>query len=257
MQSRGVPWVLACAFGDGTRRRCGENGTAEDPGTVRQRVECLDLTSFRRNPECFRRHLKKPRGIVEVKPRFDSVVSRLVDGDAVIGAQRGDALARPAIAIAGHQPIPIQDAGDEIVGRDQLQYAYGRNYIGRGAGALPATPPGHAYLGVDPANPMDEQNDLGCIDIDIGNHLMDHGADDALLQPRIGRGGGPNALEIGCERGERCRMDGTVAASWAAILASASATRASALFHRASSSPVTNRLAGSAASYCRKARSAA
>src|SRR5438034_1098805 len=33
---------------------------------------------------------------------------------------------------------------------------------------------------------------------------MDHGADDAILQPCIGRGGGPNALEIGCERGERC-----------------------------------------------------
>src|SRR5690349_5414816 len=59
-----------------------------------------------------------------------------------------------------------------------------------------------------PANPMDEQNDLGCIGIDIGNHVMDHGADDALLQPCIGRGGGPNALEIGCERGERCRIDG-------------------------------------------------
>src|SRR5262249_44114035 len=49
-------------------------------------------------------------------------------------------------------------------------------------------------------------------------------------------------------------VDGTVPTSWAAILASISATRASALFHRASSSPVTNRLAGSAASYCRKAR---
>jgi hypothetical protein len=78
-------------------------------------VECLDLTSFRRNPECFWRHLKKPRGIVEVKPRFDSVVSRLVDDDAVIGAQRGDTLARPAIAIAGHQPVSVQDPGDEIV----------------------------------------------------------------------------------------------------------------------------------------------
>jgi cytidyltransferase-like protein len=26
---------------------------------------------------------------------------------------------------------------------------------------------------------MDEQNDLGCIGVDIGNHLMDHGVDDA------------------------------------------------------------------------------
>src|SRR5260221_7307489 len=47
----------------------------------------------------------------------------------------------------------------------------------------------------------------------------------------------------------------TLAASWATILPSTSATRASALFQRASSSPATSRLAGSAASYCRKARS--
>src|SRR5262249_32060509 len=98
MRSRGVPWVLACAFGVGTRRPCAANGTAEVPGPVRQRMECLDPTTFRRNPECFRRHLKKPRGIVEVKPRFDSVGSRLVDGDAMMGAERGDTLARPAIA---------------------------------------------------------------------------------------------------------------------------------------------------------------
>src|SRR6516162_1157742 len=189
MRSRGVPWVLACAFGDGTRRRRGENGTAEDPGTVRQRVECLDLISFRRNPECFRRHLKKPRGIVEVKPRFDSVVSRLIDGNAVIGSQRGDTLARPAIAIAGHQPVPVQDAGDEIVVSDQHQLAYGGNHIGRGAGALPAPPPGQAYLGVDPANPMDEQNDIDTDAAEIG--LLVHwvgGVHTEIRLPRRRRG---------------------------------------------------------------------
>ena len=49
------------------------------------------------------------------------------------------------------------------------QLAYGGNHIGRCAGALPAPPRGQAYLGVDPANPMDE-NYLGCIGVDIGNH---------------------------------------------------------------------------------------
>jgi hypothetical protein len=83
-------------------------------------VECLDLTNFRRNSECFRRHLKKPRSIVEVQPRFDSIVSRLVDGDALLGAQRGDTLTRPGIAIAGHQPVSVQDPGDEIVVGQQL-----------------------------------------------------------------------------------------------------------------------------------------
>jgi hypothetical protein len=52
--------------------------------------------------------------------RFDSVVSRLVDGDALLGAQRGGTLTRPAIAIAGHQPVSVQDPGDEIVVGQQL-----------------------------------------------------------------------------------------------------------------------------------------
>src|ERR1700751_5564109 len=57
------------------------------------------------------------------------------------------------------------------------------------------------------AHPMDEQNDLGCYLVDIGDHLMDKCADDTLLQPRIGGGSGPDALEVGCERRKRCRID--------------------------------------------------
>src|ERR1700751_187499 len=57
------------------------------------------------------------------------------------------------------------------------------------------------------AHPMDEQNDLGCFLVDIGDHLMDKCADDTLLQPRIGGGSGPDALEVGCERRKRCRID--------------------------------------------------
>ena len=56
------------------------------------------------------------------------------------------------------------------------------------------------------ANPMDDQNDLGRLRIDIGDHLMNDGADDPLLQPRIGRRVGPDGLEILRERGERCRL---------------------------------------------------
>ena len=52
------------------------------------------------------------------------------------------------------------------------------------------------------ANPMHEQNDLGCIGIYISNHLVDDGTDNSLLQPGIGRGGGPDAFEVGCKRGK-------------------------------------------------------
>ena len=50
-----------------------------------------------------------------------------------------------------------------------------------------STPPlRQAYLAMNTADPMDKQNDLGRLRIDIGDYLMDDGANDALLQPRIG-----------------------------------------------------------------------
>ena len=90
----------------------------------------FDLAGFRRQPERFGRDMEKSRGFAEVQPRFDSVIGGLVDGNAMMRAQRGDALTRPAIAIACHQPVPVQDAGDKIVIGDQHQLSYRGNHIG-------------------------------------------------------------------------------------------------------------------------------
>ena len=90
----------------------------------------LDLTGFRCQPERSGRDMEKLRGLAEVQPRFDSVIGGLVDGNAVMRAQRGDALTRPAIAIACHQSVPVQDAGDEIVIGDQHQLSNCGNHIG-------------------------------------------------------------------------------------------------------------------------------
>src|SRR2546429_7818384 len=106
---------------------------------------------------------------------------------------------------------------------------------------------------------MDNQNDLGRLRIDIGDHLMNDGADDPLLQARIGRRGGPGGLEVCRERGERSRIDngrergGVMGGDLAFNLRHARERLVPARFQ----SPATSRLAGSAASYCRKARSAA
>ena len=75
----------------------------------------IDLTGLRCQPERSRRDMKKLRGLAEVQPRFDSVIGRFVDGNAVMRAKRGYALTRPAIAIARPQSVPVQNAGDEIV----------------------------------------------------------------------------------------------------------------------------------------------
>ncbi len=61
--------------------------TAEDPGTIRQWMNRIDLTGLRCQPERSRRDMKKLRGLAEVQPRFDSVAGGIVDGNAVMRAQ--------------------------------------------------------------------------------------------------------------------------------------------------------------------------
>jgi hypothetical protein len=49
---------------------------------------------------------------------------------------------------------------------------------------------------------MDEKDNLGGVSVDVGNHLIDHSTDDALLKPRIRSRGGPDNFQIisqGCE----------------------------------------------------------
>ena len=65
----------------------------------------LGLTGFRCQLQRSRRNTKTLRGVVYIQPRFDLVIGWLVDGNAVMPAQRGDALARPAISVARHQPV--------------------------------------------------------------------------------------------------------------------------------------------------------
>ena len=57
----------------------------------------IDLTGLRCQSECSGRDMEKSRGVAEVEPRFDAVIGGLVDGNAVMRAQRGDALTRPAV----------------------------------------------------------------------------------------------------------------------------------------------------------------
>ena len=96
-------------------------------------------------------------------------------------AQRGDALACPAVAVTGYEAIPIEDAGDDIIIRDQHELANSGNHIGRGAVALTAAASGQTHLAVDAADPVDHENNLGRLGVDISHHLLDHGAHNALL----------------------------------------------------------------------------
>jgi hypothetical protein len=104
--------------------------------------------------------------------------------------------------MSGGQTIAIEDAGDEIVAGDQDESSDRGDDIGRRPVALSTTPSWQPQLGVGAAHPMDQEHDLGRVDIEIGDHFADHGAHDALLQPRVGRGRGPDSLEVLGEGGE-------------------------------------------------------
>ena len=90
----------------------------------------FDFTGFRRQSESSGRDMEKPRGFAEIHPRLDPIIGGLVDGNAVMRAQRGDALTGPAVAMACHQSVSVQDAGDEGVIGDQHQLSHRGNHVG-------------------------------------------------------------------------------------------------------------------------------
>ena len=73
--------------------------------------------------------------------------------------ERGDPLPCPAIAVAGHQAVPVEDAGDQIVIGDENQLADGE-HVGGDAVALSAAAPRQAQFGMNAAHPMGQENDL-------------------------------------------------------------------------------------------------
>src|SRR3979490_1850797 len=141
--------------------------------------------------------------------------------------ERGDPLPCPAIAVAGHQAVPVEDAGNQIIIGDENQLAAGGEHVGGDAVALSAAAPRRARV-------------VPFLGLASGGR-----ADKPALR---------SAASAATCTGDSDGSD--VEASCAAILVSISLTRVSALFHRNSSSAAISRFCGSMASYGRKARSA-
>jgi hypothetical protein len=159
-------------------------------------MDCLDLSGFRGKPQRLGRNLEKLCGVAQVEPWLYPVLGGLEHRDAIVRPRRCHTLAGPSVAIAGLQAVAVEDAGDQVVIGDEHELAHGGDYIGRCAVPLTTAPLGQAHLAVHAADPVNDENDLGGCVVDIGHHLMDDGAHDALLQPRIGRRCGPDGLEV-------------------------------------------------------------
>lgn len=176
MRSRGVFWVLSGAMNDVLSIWFAEHRAAEDPRTIRQGMNAFDVARFGGDPERLRRNAEQTCGLVQIEPRLDPVRRQAEDRNRVVRPERGDPLPRPAIAVAGQQTVSVEDAGNQTIIGDEDQLPDSGEDVGRGAVALPAATLRQAQFGMDAANPMDLENDLGRFIIDIGDHLVEDGA---------------------------------------------------------------------------------
>ena len=126
-----VFWILPRPFCDGLGRHCCKSGSSEDPGTVRQGMDGLDLARFRSQSKGLGHDLEQMRGLAEIEPWLVPIdFGRLVHRNAVMRPQGSDAFARPSIAVACDKAIPVEDAGDKVVIGDQHELPNGGNHIG-------------------------------------------------------------------------------------------------------------------------------
>ena len=108
--------------------------------------------------------------------------------------------------MARDETVAIEDAGDDIILGDQHELTHSSDDVAGSAVALAAPAPWQAHLAVHAADPVDDQDDLSSVLVDVGDHLVDEGAHDALLQPRVCGGRRPDRLQVHRERGERSRV---------------------------------------------------
>ena len=143
-------------------------------------------TPHRGRPESFWCDLEELGSIGEVEPRLDAIFGLSKHWDTLVRAHGHDALAGPAVAIAGLEIVAIQDASDQIIIGNQHKLTHGVDDFCRGAVSLSAAALGQPNFAMSAAAPMDAEKDLGGHIVDINHDLLDQRAYDALFQPRVG-----------------------------------------------------------------------
>src|ERR1700692_2061537 len=120
----------------------------------------FDLAGFGGEPKRLRCNAEQTRSLVQIKPWLVPVWRRPKNRDLMMGPEGGDPLPCPAMAVAGHQAVPVEDAGDQVIIGDENQLADGGEHVGGDAVALSAAAPRQAQVGMDGAGPMGVEDDL-------------------------------------------------------------------------------------------------
>jgi hypothetical protein len=126
----------------------------------------FDFARFGGEPERLRCNAEQTRRLVQIRPWLVSIRRRPKDRDRMMRPERADPLPCPAIAVAGHQAVPVEDAGDQIIIGDENQLADG----GEDAVALSAATPRQAQFGMN-ACPCRKPHPVG-IDRESGDAVV-------------------------------------------------------------------------------------
>src|SRR6516164_3840809 len=120
-------------------------------------MDGVDLPGFGGESERLWTDIKKRGRLCEIEPRLNSICSRTINRDLIVGSLCSNALTRPAITITGCQLVPIENARDEVAIRNEHQLPDGIDDIGRRRIARSTTLPRQSQFGVNAAHPMDEE----------------------------------------------------------------------------------------------------
>jgi hypothetical protein len=164
-------------------------------------MDPTDVTAFGGKPKGLRAHLKMCRGLGQVEPRDIPVLWRTMNRDLVVRPQCRHAFSCPTIAVTGRELVAIEDASNQVIRGDPDQQPDRCDDVLRGSVPLTAPTPWQTQFAMNAAGPMNQQDDLASLSIDVGDDLLDQHANKALLQPWICRRGSPDGLQVA---GQRC-----------------------------------------------------
>src|ERR1700737_3755219 len=120
----------------------------------------FDLARFGGEPKRLRCNAEQTRRLVQIKPWLVPLSAPPKDRDLMMRPERADPLPCPAIAVAGHQAVPVEDAGNQIIIGDENQLEDGGEHVVGGDAAVSAEAHREAQFGMNAANPMGQENDL-------------------------------------------------------------------------------------------------
>ena len=177
-----------------------------------------DVTAIDGKPEGPRTYVEQYGSIGQVHPGLRLLVSRTAR-NAMMAAQCGDSLSRPAIPAPRKMAVAVQNASDEVIAANTGQNPDGFNQLPRGlCAALATTSARQAKLCMGTTFPVQGERELARCAIHVHKNFLDQRANNALLQPHTCGGISPDCFQLLGELVEVLQGSGWICISGSAVL---------------------------------------